>query len=210
MKFLGVFVIVLATWAFAAAPDAGLNLTAKLANVSGAPADAKIEILRWSTEEERAQLLNAWELRAAAPTSTKGKAAAKGKSTGRGEAPPPALTPEASLTAALDGAATVGYLWATEVSGYAIRYAGRTQAADGSQRIVLITQRRLGAMNHAWDPSAGEANKHPFSVIELRLDAKNAGEGRASLTGKLAVDSAVKIVTPDAAAPVVFREVKGK
>ncbi len=129
---------------------------------------------------------------------------------GRHAAASAPLTPEASLSAALDSAATVGYVWATEVSGYAIRYAGRTQAADGSQRIVLITQRRLGAMNHSWDPAAGEANKYPFSVIEFRLDAKSAGEGRASLTGKLAVDPAVKIVAPDSAAPVVFREVKGK
>ncbi len=209
MKRFSVFAIVLGAWAFAAVSDSGMNLTATLANVSGAPGNARFEILRWSTDEERNLLVNAWELRSAAPANAKGKAAAKGK--GRGDAPAPAaqLTPEASLATALEGAATVGYVWASEINGYSIRYAGRFPQADGSQRIVLITQRRLGAMNQQWNPSAGDPNKYPFSVIELRLDAKNVGDGRVSLTGKLAIDPAIKILTPEGTAPVVFRGVKG-
>ncbi len=212
-----IYAIVCGALAFAAASDPGLNLTAAIANVSGAPGNARIEILRWSTDEERDALVAAWEGRATAPANAKGKgggkagAAGKGKGAPKGGDTPPAAppAPEASLATALESAATIGYLWASEVNGYAIRYAGRFVQSDGSQRVVLITQRRLGASNQLWNPAAGEANKDPFTVIELRINSKNIGEGRASLTGKVAMDPSIKILTPDSGAPTVFRDVKG-
>src|SRR5689334_22260932 len=39
---------------------------------------------------------------------------------------------------------TVGYLWTSASAGYSIRYAYKSTAADGSQRIVLLTDRKLG------------------------------------------------------------------
>ena len=93
--------------------------------------------------------------------------------------------------------------------GYAFRYAGKIENPDRSQRIVLITDRRLGAVNRLWNPAyQGDPNDYEFSVIELRLNGKGEGEGKASLTGKIAPDAAAKIVTLenyDALAPV-FRE----
>src|SRR5262249_44547896 len=86
---------------------------------------------------------------------------------------------------ALEESATVGYLWSSEVAGYALRYAGKVDNADGSQRIVLITQRRLGAVNQLWRPVAeGAANSYEFSVIELRVNAKGEGEGFAHREGR--------------------------
>ena len=67
-----------------------------------------------------------------------------------------APAPEAMLATALKEATTVGYLWSREVAGYAIRYAGRIANPDGSERIVLITQRRLGAVNDLWKPAGGD------------------------------------------------------
>ena len=63
-------------------------------------------------------------------------------------------------------------------------------------------------MNQLGNPASGEPNKDEFTVIELRLDAKGAGEGRASLIGKVAPDASISMVAPDAAQPVVFRGVK--
>jgi hypothetical protein len=105
----------------------------------------------------------------------------------------------------------VGYLWSSELAGYALRYAGRVAANDGSQRIILITQRRLGAMNQKWNLATGTPNKAEFSVIELRLNAKGEGEGKASLTGKLTADAAAKIVALEnyESLPVVFTAIKG-
>ncbi len=193
------------------AESSAFDLTATIANVAGAPDTARFEILRWSTDDERQRLLDAWNQKPAPPSAgaTKGKAAAKG----RGGAPAAAAptTPEGELTKALQEASTVGYLWTSENSGYALRYAGKFANPDGSQRIILITQRRLGALNQLWAPSfQGAANTYDFSVIELRTNAKGEGEGKVSLVGKIAPDAAAKIVTLDnyQSLPAVFTKVQ--
>ena len=47
-------------------------------------------------------------------------------------------------------------------------------------------------------------------MIELRLNSKGEGEGRASITGKVAIDGTLQIVTlvNYDALPVVLRDVK--
>jgi hypothetical protein len=211
-------IIAVAAALCAQSPAAGpMQFTATTANVAAAPEPVRFEIIRWSTDSERESLLSAWQLRESAAgrggEKGGGKAAAKGKANGRGAAPAEAaapVTPEASLAKALENAPTVGYVWSQETAGYTLRYAGRFANADGSQRIILVTQRRLGAMNQRWNPASGSPNKYEFSVIELRLNAKGEGEGKASLTGNLTADAAAKIVALDAYAsqPVVFRDVK--
>jgi hypothetical protein len=176
-------------------PNALLQLTATTANVTSAPDPVRIEILRWSTEDKGAGKLG------------------KGGGKGRGPASEAAdsATPDASLARALNETTTVGYLWSSEMAGYALRYAGKVNGPDGSQRIVLITQRRLGAVNQRWNPTfEGAPNSYEFSVIELRLNVKGEGEGKASLVGKVAPDVAAKIVTLESydALPAVFRNVR--
>jgi hypothetical protein len=115
------------------------------------------------------------------------------------------------LARALQEAPTVGYLWTSEIAGYALRYAGRTANADGSQRIVLITQRRLGAVSQRWNPSFEAApNTYEFSVIELHLNAKSQGEGKVSVAGKLAAPAGIVTLENYDALPVVLRDVKTK
>jgi len=203
----------------AATPNGPLQLTATTVNVAGSQDPVRIEILRWSTDEERDRLTDAWNLKpsAAGPPAGRGaeKGAAKqGKAAGRGRGPANAaannLTPEAALAKALNETTTVGYLWSSEIAGYALRYAGKVDNPDGSQRIILITQRRLGAVNQRWNPTfEGVANSYEFSVIELRLNAKGEGEGRVSLVGKVTPDAATKIVTLENydALPAVLRDV---
>jgi hypothetical protein len=97
------------------------------------------------------------------------------------------------------------------VAGYALRYAGKVAGPDGGERIILITDRRLGNANDLWKPAApGTPSTYEFSVIELRLGAKGDGEGKTSLTGKVALDTAAKILTPENydALPVVLKNVK--
>lgn len=198
-------------------PNGLLQLTATTANVTGAPDPARIEILRWSTDEERERLMAAWNLKPSAAGPGEGRGAKQGKAAakGRGPASPAAnnTTPEASLAQALNETTTVGYLWSSEMAGYALRYAGKVDGPDGSQRILLITQRRLGAVNSRWNPTfEGNANSYEFSVIELRLNAKGDGEGKVSLVGKVAPDVSAKIVTLENydALPAVFRNIRRK
>ena len=210
----------LATVLLLADSPGAVTFTAATANIASAPEPVRIEILRWSTDEERAKLMSAWSLKPVAvaiatPASKAGKGAGKqgkaGRGPGAGVGAATPQSPEAALARALQEAATVGYLWSSEMAGYALRYAGRIQNPDGSQRIILITQRKLGTVNQVWRPTVdGAPNSYEFSVIELRLNAKSEGEGRVSLVGKVAEDAAAKIVAIENynALPVVFREVR--
>ena len=74
---------------------------------------------------------------------------------------PKIVTHTSLLKEALDKQPTQGILWTSETAGYAIRYAYQTKQADGSQRIILITDRKVGAYNNAWKPmaAAGTAAK---------------------------------------------------
>lgn len=117
------------------------------------------------------------------------------------------------MKAALGSAPTVGHLWSSEVAGYSLRSALRIAGQDGRERILFITDRRLGAWNDLWNPAGADAaNSYEFSVIELRLNTKGEGEGKVSLTGKVAVDGAAKTIALESydALPVVFKNVRRK
>ena len=113
-------------------------------------------------------------------------------------------------------APTIGYLWSSEAAGYALRYAGRVALPDGSDRIILITDRRLGQANGLWRalnqgaPTQQEQAPYDFSVVELRVSAKGTGEGKLSLGEKVAPDGAAGIVTLTNydSVPVVFTGLK--
>ncbi|HEV8416848.1 MAG TPA: hypothetical protein VGQ49_24850 [Bryobacteraceae bacterium] len=196
-------------------PNGVLQLTATTANVAGAPDPVRIEILRWSTDDERERLMSAWNLKPSAAGPSEGRGAKQGKAAGKGRGPAGPVennaSPEAVLARTLNETTTVGYVWSSEMAGYALRYAGKVDNPDGSQRIILITQRRLGAVNQRWNPTfEGAANSYEFSVIEVHLNAKGEGEGRISLVGKVVPDVAAKIVTLEnyEALPVVLRDVR--
>jgi len=205
----------------AASPESVASYTATSANVSGAPDTIRIDILRWSTDAERDKLMNAWSQKpenagrggngrgGRGGGAARGGAARGGRGGGEPAVAPPPL-PEAMLATALKEATTVGYLWSREVAGYAIRYAGKMANPDGSERIVLITQRRLGAVNDLWKPAGADPPDYDFSVIELRVKANGTGEGKTSLNGKVAPDASLKMITLENydTLPVVFSHVQ--
>jgi hypothetical protein len=114
------------------------------------------------------------------------------------------------LTGAIGKAPTVGYLWTNEVVGYSIKYAHRIASPDGSERIILATDRRLGAGTAAWKISAGTPTDYEFTVFELRLDPKGIGEGKTSLTTKVVLDKQAHTIALEnyAAAPAILQNVK--
>ncbi len=141
-----------------------------------------------------------------------GRGGRGGRGGGRGGAATPAvpLTPERSLAAALGKAPTVGYLWSSEVAGYSLRYAAKIAQPDGGERIILITDRRLGAWNDLWKPAGAETTNYEFSVVEIHLNSKGEGEGKASLTGKVAIDGEQKMLVLDSfsTSPVILKNVR--
>jgi hypothetical protein len=56
---------------------------------------------------------------------------------------------------------------------------------DGRERIVLVTDRRLGAHMPSWPQpaaaKAGSPEEAEYTLIEMRIDGKGAGEGKSSL-----------------------------
>jgi hypothetical protein len=143
-----------------------------------------------------------------APAPARGRGGARGGGGGGGAT---AQTPEASLGAALKKASTVGILWTSETVGYSIKYAYRLPQQDGGERIILATDRRVGAWSNLWQLSGEVApSEYSFSVIELRVNSKGEGEGRGVVTGKIYIDSAAKTIALDSYAtlPVILKSVK--
>jgi hypothetical protein len=188
-------------------------LTLRATVVGGAAAaPLTIELLRWTTDSERAPLLAAMSApppppaaaagTAAAPAG--GRAAGRGGRGGRGGAAP--LSPAARLSAAIAAAPTVGFVWGDGPTGYSIKYAWRSPAAGGQERIVLATERRVGSHATSWPASPGAAADAEFTVIEIRIDGKGAGQGKASPWAGVVVDAAAKTLALDgyATAPVLL------
>jgi hypothetical protein len=227
-----------------------INLTAKSANVSQSGTPVKINILRWSTDEERKPIVatldpEAQKAAAQAAASSEGRggrgqggrggdaaagldpndpaladlvAAARGGRGGRGGGrggrgdaePAKPVDPIVTLTAALGKAPTVGYFWTNEVVGYSIKYAYRSALPDGGERIILLTDRRLGGGTAGWKQATGTPTDYAFTLIEIRMDSKGTGEGKASLTSKVIFDSEAKTLALDnyAATHAILQSVK--
>ena len=115
-----------------------------------------------------------------------------------------------SLSTALTKATSVGMIWTSETVGYSIRYAYRLAQPDGSERIILATDRRLGGFNDFWKPTgSAKATEYPFSIIELRVNAAGSGEGKASLIGPIAIDATKSIGLENyGSLPVLLKGVK--
>jgi hypothetical protein len=188
------------------ADEPALRLRAVVSTVS--PETLTIELLRWSTDAERRPLLAA--LSAPAPVlpaaadaeGARGGRAGRGGRGGRGAAAP--ATPAARLTAAIKAAPTVGFIWGEGSTGYAIKYAWRAALPDGRERVVLATDRRLGAHATGWPAVSPAAADQEFTVIEMRLTGAAAGdpppragspaavtgEGKTSLHSNVILDAA--------------------
>jgi len=138
-----------------------------------------------------------------------GRGGARGGRGGRGGDAPP--DPIAALTTAIAREPTLGYIWTNDVTGYAIKYAYHAPLPDGGERIVLATDRRLGAYSPAWKPvGATTVTEYEFTLVEIRLDSKGSGEGKTSLTTKVTVDGETRTVALEnyAATPTIFQNVK--
>jgi hypothetical protein len=205
-----------------------VNLTAASANVSESGSPVRIRILRWSTDEERNPVvaaLNPTAPSAAAPSpsavagrggAARGARGGAGRGRGgaarggRGDASV-ALSPVAALTAAIGRAPTIGYIWTSDITGYSIKYAYHASLPDGSERIILATDRRLGAYTTAWKPAAATpVTDYEFTLFEIRLDSKGLGEGKTSLTTKVILDSEAGTLALDgyAATSAILQNVK--
>jgi len=218
------------------APAGDVTFTATSANVSGIGSPVKIHVVRWSTDEERNLVVAALNPRppsaapaaggppagaeanpsAAADGGARGGRGAAGRG-GRGRGArggggdAATSTPMAALASAIARAPTLGYIWTNDITGYSIKYAWQGSLPGGSERIILATDRRLGAYTAAWKPvSVTAVTDYEFTLIEIRLSSTGSGEGKTSLTTKVLVDPEARTLALDdyAATPAILQNVK--
>jgi hypothetical protein len=160
------------------------KLTATMTNVDPGNAEAiTIDVLRWSSDEEAQKMLAAFK--------------EKG---------------EDHWAETLQAQPSLGFVWTSgESLGYSIRYARRFTQPDGSERLILASERPLGSWDRpAWKATGATATMYPFSLMELRVSRTGTGDGKVSLAGKVSVDETTQSVALEnyAAAPVLLKGVK--
>jgi hypothetical protein len=187
-----------------------LKLKASVIGAAGAPASPiSIELFRWSTDVERAPLIAALQAPPPAPASAAGAGrAGRAARGGRAAAPPP--SPIERLTTAIKAAPTVGFIWGDGPTGYSIKYAWRSALPNAGERVVLVTDRRLGANQTSWPAAEAPAKtgaEVEFTVVELHLDGKGVGEAKSSLASSFAFDAAANTLAIDkyADGPVLLK-----
>jgi hypothetical protein len=160
------------------------RFTGNSVNVTGAPSGLRIDVLRWSTDQEREKMVSTF--------ATKG---------------------QKDFVASFKDVPTIGYIWTSEAAGYVVKYAHRETLASGEERIVLAAEKPLGSWNmYTWKPAGALKSpaEYEFTLLELRLSADKPGEGKGSVLAKVAADAQAKTLGIEnyADAPTVLKDVK--
>ena len=163
-------------------PDPPETFTGTTANMSAPGVEFRINVLRWSEEADREAVLSVIEPALEAGAGDEGD----------GE----------TVSDALQELQTVGFIWTGGSLGYALKYAYRTEDADGGEHLVLVTDRPLGLWERTGPWRDGDTEPRDFTVVDLRLDAEGDGEGRMSLASPLVIDAGQKTVGLGGDAPI--------
>ena len=85
-----------------------------------------------------------------------------------------------------------GHFGAPGQLSWDLRFAWKTRLPEGGERVVLVTDRRIGVWEATRQPRSFD---YPFTVIELRLNAEGEGEGKMSLATKVIHDKDNNTIT---------------
>ena len=86
----------------------------------------------------------------------------------------------------------VGHLGTPGNLSWDLRFARNIPLPDGGERVVLVTDRRIGFWEAANQPRSID---YPFTVVELRLNGDGTGEGKISVATKIVVDKDHNMIT---------------
>jgi hypothetical protein len=87
---------------------------------------------------------------------------------------------------------SAGHFGAPGNLSWDLRFARKIALPDGGERVVLVTDRRIGFWEATRQPRSFD---YPFTVIELRLNADGEGEGKMSLATKIIHDKDQNMIT---------------
>jgi hypothetical protein len=149
-------------------------------NMNGAANTATVDftIERWSTDAERKTLLS--------------------------------LIPEEhkdpqKLVRALQDMKSVGSLRTPQTLAWDLRYAREFKDPEGGRRIVLVTDRPIGFREAA---NSNRSMDYPFTILEIRLNAKDEGEGKIFGGSKVYVEKGELVVENWGTQPTRFNNIK--
>jgi hypothetical protein len=153
--------------------------TAAAININNGKADnIDITVNRWSTDKQRDALMSV----------------AKQKG------------PE-KLLDALQGMPVMGHFGAPGSLSWDIHFARKMPLPDGGERVVLITDRRIGFWEAANQPRSID---YPFTFIDIRLNRDGEGEGKMSLATKVIYDKKDNMISLEnfQTSPVLLNNVR--
>jgi len=157
------------------------EITAWVVNMGGAIKSGTVQITieRWSTAEERAGLIAAFQ---------------KG---GQDE-----------LLKVLQKTPKVGYIRLPQTLAYDLHYAYQFPTEDGGRNIVIATDRKI-ARGEVY--TSTRSMDYPFELIQMKVDAKGDGEGKALFATKIYVTEDGNIALENyGTTPLALKDVKVK
>jgi len=86
------------------------------------------------------------------------------------------------LLSSLQRTTRVGYMRLPNTLGYDLHYARKHPGEDGGEQIIILTDRRVGFWEARDQPRTMD---YPFTLIEVRVNAKGEGEGKLSVATKI-------------------------
>jgi hypothetical protein len=139
------------------------DFTAFAINLNPGPTTARIDIRieRWSTDEEREQLLDIL----------------------RGEGSRSRTNRE--LLRALRRMPRAGFIRSTGTLAWDLRYTQQQPLEEGGRQIVIATDRPIDFWEARNRPRVSD---YPFTLLELRLDQNNRGEGKMLAQTRISID----------------------
>jgi len=101
----------------------------------------------------------------------------------------------------------VGYIRTPNSLGYDLQYAYRFLNSDGTSRVIIGTDRPINFWEARNQPRTID---YPFTIIEMRLDAKGQGEGRMAAGTKISKSKDGKTIELEnyGISPVALNEIK--
>ena len=170
---------------FLSATFAGQNVkeqfTGFAINMNSGPKTAVVDfsIERWSTDTEREGLLEIIQAES---------------------------NPTDKLLRALQKLPKVGYIRTPQSLAWDLRYAWQSPLEEGGRRIVMATDRPIGFWEARNQPRSID---YPFTIIEVRLDKDDKGEGKILAGTKIYVDKKTKQIVLEnyGQQPVRFNEI---
>jgi hypothetical protein len=171
---------VLFTAPIASGQNATERFTGFAINTNSRPTTAMIDfsIERWSSDEEREQLLSIIKEH---------------------------KDPTAQLLKALERLPKVGYIRGAQTLGWDLRYARQSELEDGGRRIVLATDRPIGFWEAR---NSGRSMDYPFTIVEIQLDKNDRGVGKILAGTKIFIDKKNNLVLENyGQQPIRFNEI---